>query len=111
MSIDGMPNEVVFEPLNEFNAQGASGRKQASEPGRITTAMPGNIVEVLVKVGDKRESRAGGADYRSHENGNGSACQCCGHSEGGACGQRRSRYAWRNIGGNCVTAQRLAPCK
>jgi pyruvate carboxylase subunit B len=52
MSIDGMPNEVVFEPLNEFNAQGTSGRKQASEPGHVTTAMPGNIVEVLVKVGD-----------------------------------------------------------
>lgn len=52
MSIDGMPNEVVFEPLNEFNAQGGSGRKQASEPGHVTTAMPGNIVEVLVKAGD-----------------------------------------------------------
>ncbi|MFY9178732.1 MAG: pyruvate carboxylase subunit B, partial [Venatoribacter sp.] len=52
MSLDGMPSEVIFEPLNEFNAQAGNGRKQASQPGDVTTAMPGNIVEVLVKEGD-----------------------------------------------------------
>jgi pyruvate carboxylase subunit B len=53
LSIDGMPEEVVFEPLNEFVGGGASGkRKQASAPGDVSTSMPGNIVDVLVKVGD-----------------------------------------------------------
>ncbi|MCD8475989.1 MAG: biotin/lipoyl-binding protein, partial [Shewanella fodinae] len=41
----------VFEPLNELVAD-SSKRKQASAPGDVTTAMPGNIVDVLVKVGD-----------------------------------------------------------
>ena len=52
LSMDGMPEEVIFEPLNEFVSSRSSGRKHASEPGHITTTIPGNIVEVLVKVGD-----------------------------------------------------------
>lgn len=52
MTLDGMPQEVVFEALNEYRAEGESGRKQASQPGHVTTNMPGNIVEVLVAVGD-----------------------------------------------------------
>ena len=52
LSIDGMPEEVVFEPLNAFVGEGSSKRKQASEPGHVTTSMPGNVVDVLVKVGD-----------------------------------------------------------
>jgi len=54
LSIDGMPEEVVFEPLNDFVAGSAANgkRKQASAPGDVSTSMPGNIVEVLVKVGD-----------------------------------------------------------
>lgn len=52
LSLDGIPAEVVFEPLNEYNAKAGSGRKQASEAGHVTTAMPGNIVDVLVKQGD-----------------------------------------------------------
>jgi pyruvate carboxylase subunit B len=52
LSIDGMPEEVVFEPLNEFVGGGSSKRKQATEPGHVSTAMPGNIVDVLVKEGD-----------------------------------------------------------
>lgn len=53
LSIDGMPEEVVFEPLNQFvAASGAGKRKQASAPGDVSTSMPGNIVEVLVKEGD-----------------------------------------------------------
>jgi pyruvate carboxylase subunit B len=53
LSLDGMPEEAVFEPLNSF-AGGSSGsaRKQASQPGHVTTSMPGNVVDVLVKVGD-----------------------------------------------------------
>lgn len=53
ISIDGMPEEVVFEPMNEYVKQKSGERKQASEPGHVTAAMPGNVVEVLVKIGDK----------------------------------------------------------
>ncbi|MDH1057024.1 sodium-extruding oxaloacetate decarboxylase subunit alpha [Aquipseudomonas alcaligenes] len=54
LSIDGMPEEVVFEPLNDFVAGAGAGgkRKQASAPGDVSTTMPGNIVDVLVKEGD-----------------------------------------------------------
>ncbi|WP_445940342.1 sodium-extruding oxaloacetate decarboxylase subunit alpha [Pseudomonas sp.] len=52
LSIDGMPEEVVFEPLNDFVAGASGKRKQASAPGDVSTGMPGNIVDVLVKVGD-----------------------------------------------------------
>ena len=52
VSLDGMPEEVIFEPLNEFVAEEGGKRKQATEPGHITAAMPGNVVEVLVNEGD-----------------------------------------------------------
>jgi pyruvate carboxylase subunit B len=53
LSIDGMPEEVVFEALNDYVAAGGSGkRRSASAPGDVSTSMPGNIVEVLVKPGD-----------------------------------------------------------
>ena len=53
LSIDGMPEEVVFEPLNNFIG-GGSGvqRKRATGPGDVSTSMPGNVVDVLVKEGD-----------------------------------------------------------
>ncbi|WP_068830518.1 sodium-extruding oxaloacetate decarboxylase subunit alpha [Pseudomonas sp. BMS12] len=53
LSIDGMPEEVVFEPLNDFVAGSGGKRKQASAPGDVSTTMPGNIVDVLVKEGDQ----------------------------------------------------------
>ncbi|WP_312713257.1 sodium-extruding oxaloacetate decarboxylase subunit alpha [Stutzerimonas nitrititolerans] len=53
LSIDGMPEEVVFEPLNNFIGGTSGGqRKQASAPGDVSTSMPGNVVDVLVKEGD-----------------------------------------------------------
>lgn len=52
LSIDGMPEEVVFEPLNNFVGEGGGKRKQASAPGDVSTSMPGNVVDVLVKEGD-----------------------------------------------------------
>ena len=52
MTLDGMPEEVVFEPLNLYVAGASSERAKASAPGHVTTAMPGNIVDVLVAVGD-----------------------------------------------------------
>lgn len=53
LTLDGMPEEVLFEPLNAYVEAGASGRRQASAPGHVTTSMPGNIVEVLVADGDQ----------------------------------------------------------
>ena len=52
LSLDGMPEEVVFEPLNAFVAGTGGKRKPASAPGDVSTSMPGNIVDVLVKQGD-----------------------------------------------------------
>ncbi|MEL0621554.1 sodium-extruding oxaloacetate decarboxylase subunit alpha [Marinomonas arenicola] len=52
VSLDGMPEEVVFESLNEYVAEGGSGRAKATEPGHVSAAMPGNIIDVLVAEGD-----------------------------------------------------------
>ncbi|WP_251978290.1 sodium-extruding oxaloacetate decarboxylase subunit alpha [Salinicola avicenniae] len=53
LTLDGMPEEVVFEAKDEFvqESKGA-GRSQASSPGHVSTSMPGNIVDVLVAEGD-----------------------------------------------------------
>ncbi|MBP0049547.1 sodium-extruding oxaloacetate decarboxylase subunit alpha [Marinobacterium sp. AK62] len=57
LTLDGMPEEVLFEPLNAYVDQGGSGgRRQASAPGHVTTSMPGNIVDVLVTEGDEVEA-------------------------------------------------------
>ena len=57
VSVDGMPEEVIFETISEFVSDGAQqGRKKASDPGHVTTPLPGNVVEVLVNVGDKVNS-------------------------------------------------------
>jgi len=57
LSLDGMPEEVIFESLNEYVAEDkGSKRARASEPGHVTTAMPGNVVDVLVAVGDQVEA-------------------------------------------------------
>lgn len=63
LSIDGVPEEVVVETLDEIvltgGAEGAvkkaiTGRRpKPSEPGHVATSMPGNIVDVLVKEGDR----------------------------------------------------------
>ena len=52
LTLDGVPQEVMFESLNEYQAETKAGRKQATQPGHVTTNMPGNIVAVLVKEGD-----------------------------------------------------------
>lgn len=52
MTIDGSPEEVVFESLNEYKAESKTGRKHATKDGHVTTSMPGNIVAVLVQEGD-----------------------------------------------------------
>ncbi|HEY3699935.1 MAG TPA: sodium-extruding oxaloacetate decarboxylase subunit alpha [Spongiibacteraceae bacterium] len=52
LTLDGAPEEVVFESLNEYKAESKTGRKQATKEGHVTTSMPGNIVAVLVNEGD-----------------------------------------------------------
>ncbi|OYW14667.1 MAG: pyruvate carboxylase subunit B, partial [Hydrogenophilales bacterium 12-64-6] len=65
VSIDGVSEEVLVEPLNEVAVSAGSdntprktaaapapGQKpRASHPGHVTAAMPGTIVDVLVKIG------------------------------------------------------------
>tara|TARA_R110002111_G_scaffold151194_15_gene217894 strand:- start:238 stop:2037 length:1800 start_codon:yes stop_codon:yes gene_type:complete len=54
VSLDGMPEEVTFETMGEYvNDKTSSGRKKATEPGHVTSPLPGNVVEILVKKGDK----------------------------------------------------------
>lgn len=66
--IDGVSEEVIVETLSEIEVSGkggakkkndsvvqnaVSGRPRPSHQGCVTTAMPGSIVEVKVKAGDK----------------------------------------------------------
>ncbi len=65
ISIDGVPEEILVETLDSIvtspnsdgnapvGAASQNGRPRATEPGHVTTSMPGTIVDVLVKVGDQ----------------------------------------------------------
>ena len=53
LTVDGVPEEVIVQPLNEYAQQSASGRPAAIVPGDITSSMPGNVIEVLIKESDK----------------------------------------------------------
>jgi len=59
LSLDGMPEETLFEPLNAYHAESGKKRGKASAPGHVTAAMPGNVVDVLVKVGDQVKAGQG----------------------------------------------------
>ena len=60
MQVDGVPEEILLEPLDEINSTGdnkahpqaTSGRPRATTPGHVTTSMPGTIVDVLVAIDD-----------------------------------------------------------
>ena len=62
VSVDGVPEEIIVETLQEMKATPAGGisnaaaggskHPRAHAPGHVTTSMPGTIVEVLVKLGD-----------------------------------------------------------
>ena len=56
LSLDGMPEEVTFEALNEYVSASGSARKKATEPGHVTAPLPGNVFEIFVKEGDKVEA-------------------------------------------------------
>jgi pyruvate carboxylase subunit B len=63
VSVDGVPEEIIVETLEEIGLVESgevlpaktkgSKRPQASQPGHVTTSMPGTIVDVLVKEGDE----------------------------------------------------------
>jgi pyruvate carboxylase subunit B len=67
VSVDGIAEEVIVETLSEIEVNGkssgtkkknnvsmaSSGRPRPTHQGCVTTAMPGTIVEVKVKAGDK----------------------------------------------------------
>ena len=63
ISVDGVPEEIMVETLSELELNDNEGqprktsatgkRPRATEPGHVTTSMPGIIVEVLVKIGDE----------------------------------------------------------
>jgi pyruvate carboxylase subunit B len=64
LKIDGVPEEILVEPLEEISlggeaAEGQAGpaqsgkRPRATDPGHVTTSMPGTIVDILVAVGDE----------------------------------------------------------
>ena len=62
MTVNGIPEEVLVEVLDEIPAlsdtaeerssPGGSQHPRATRPGDVTTSMPGMIIEVLVDVGD-----------------------------------------------------------
>ena len=66
MTLDGVPEELQVEILSEIDlsdndstlsrAGKSSKHPKATEPGHVTTSMPGVIVDVLVKVDDEVEA-------------------------------------------------------
>jgi len=62
MTVDGVPEEVMVETLSEIVLEGgakgavkqsiAGKRPKATKEGHVTTSMPGNVVDVLVREGD-----------------------------------------------------------
>jgi pyruvate carboxylase subunit B len=70
VSVDGISEEVIVETLSEIDVSGnnSGGKKKSTEPepessrprpshqGCVTTAMPGTIVDVKTKVGDRVEA-------------------------------------------------------
>jgi pyruvate carboxylase subunit B len=64
MTVDGVPEEVHVETLDEIPGEGDPGKKtakgskrpRATLPGHVTTSMPGTIIDVLVAMDDKVEA-------------------------------------------------------
>ena len=68
MTVDGVPEEILVETLDMIYPETESGeekrplkgskRPRATQPGHVTTSMPGNIIDVLVSEGDRVEAGA-----------------------------------------------------
>lgn len=64
VTVDGVPEEIIVETLDEILPERGAGkaapksnkgsqRPRATQPGHVTTSMPGTIIEVLVQVGSQ----------------------------------------------------------
>ncbi len=63
LTVDGVPEEILVETLEEVDVERGNGqaartdkgsrRPRATEPGHVTTSMPGTVIDLLVKEGDK----------------------------------------------------------
>jgi pyruvate carboxylase subunit B len=53
ITLDGVPQEIDLEVLSGVERGAVGGRKAPRKPGDVVTTMPGNIVAILVKGGDK----------------------------------------------------------
>lgn len=51
LTVDGIPQEVVFEQLQSGEST-SGGRKQVTKEGDVTVGMSGTVVDVLVKEGE-----------------------------------------------------------
>jgi pyruvate carboxylase subunit B len=57
MTVDGVPEEIQLDSKTDANQTGpGADREAATKEGHVTTSMPGNIVDVLVKEGDEVEA-------------------------------------------------------
>lgn len=60
ITLDGVPQEVDLEVLSGFSRTAQPGlRPLANKPGDVVTTMPGNIVAILVKQGDRVQAGDG----------------------------------------------------
>lgn len=61
INVDGVPEEILLQPLNEINLNGDAPstvrsdgqRPRATQPGHVTTSMPASIIDVVVNLNDK----------------------------------------------------------
>jgi pyruvate carboxylase subunit B len=54
LTLDGVPEEILLETIDSYQPVAGGGKRgKARESGHITTAMPGNIVDVLVQPGQR----------------------------------------------------------
>lgn len=54
ITLDGVPQEVDLEVLSGYRGAPQAGQRPVpSKPGDVVTTMPGNIVDILVKPGDR----------------------------------------------------------
>lgn len=63
VTVDGIPEEILLEVLDETETNGSSSsarpaltgskRPRATRPGQVSTTMPGVVIDVLVEVGQR----------------------------------------------------------